>query len=1135
MDVSIWLWDLGLEDYAQAFRANHIDAEVLSQLTAEDLIALGITSIGHRRKLLAAIAALDHGRAPAAAERIAVPARPLEAERRQLTVLFCDLVGSTELAARLDPEDLRDVMRAYQKACADVITRFGGHVDKPLGDGVPAYFGWPRAHENDAERAVRAGLQLVRDIARLEPRAEVQLQARVGVATGRVVVGDLISEGMFDKDAVSGDTPNLAARLQDVAAPGGVVISKATRRLVGGLFELTDLGPLSIKGFAEPLPVWRVEGESRAEGRFEALHAGSLPPLVGRERELSILLERWVAAKGGHGQVVLLLGEAGIGKSRLVREVRARLEDEPHVSLLYQCSPHHTTSPLHPLIEQLQRAARFEPNDSPEARLDKLEALLARSTGCSDEAAPLIATLLGLPIEGRYPPLDLTPQREKQRTLEVLVDHLEGLTVGRPVLLVYEDVHWVDPTTRELLGLAIDRIQRLTVLAIVTFRPDFQPPWAGRAHVTTLALSPLGRRQGADLVARVAGEKPLPAEVREQIVARSDGVPLFLEELTKTALESCLLRDAVARYGLAAPLPVVAIPSTLHDSLLARLDRVAPAKEIAQIGAVIGQEFPYALLAAVADQPEAHLQAALDHLVASELVFRRGAPPEATYTFKHALVQDAAYQSLLRSKRQQLHARIATVLEEQFPETVETQPELLARHCTHAGPDLIEKAVKYWSWAGRQAMARPAIVEAAALLTQALDLLAGLPSGRARGDKEFALLIDLGAALIAIKGVAAPEVERVKTRARELHPEEDPNPQLLSALYHLFLDHLDRSSNEAARQIAEKLVFLAEKQKNDEMGFVGHYCMAVSLFSNGQFAPALKHFRNSLTHRAHLASPARPDIRVACLLFRALILMVQGYSDQALEARVEGQAVALGLRSDLRRQALFLTGWFHQVCREPQVVEELGQELIGLDRDHGRSASKIELDRTRDRSVWAPRGAVLHGWAVAVGRAENAGIDELLEGLEAIKDIGVQLHTPGFVGLLAELYIDSENFGGAIESLEDALARAGRLEERWFEADLRRLKGEALLGLSQDHSAEAEECFHDALKVARDQGAHLWELRAATSLARLWCEQGRYAEAQDLLAPVYGWFQKLIATADQKQAFDTADLKDAKALLDELA
>ena len=505
----------------------------------------------------------------------------------------------------------------------EVVERFEGHIARFLGDGVLAYFGWPRAHEHAAERAVRAGLALVEVIAQLEPG----MQARVGIATGSVVVGDLIGRKSADLDSVIGETPNLAARLQMLAEPGTVVIGEATRRLVGGLFELDDLGSQRLKGFAEPLAVWRVASESRADGRFEAMHAAGLTPLVGRDQELRLLLRRWELAKGGEGQVVLLSGEPGIGKSRLVRELRGWLGEDLHLRLTYQCSPHHTTSPLHPLIEQLERAAGFARDDPPAARLDKLETLLARGTGRLDRAVALIAALLGIPTGERYMVPELTPQRQKQLTLEALVNQLEGLAAAQPVLLVYEDVHWIDPTTQELLGLTIERIQHLPVLALITCRPQFSSTWSGQPHVSALPLNRLGWREGAAMVDHVVGDKALPAEVAAQIVAKTDGVPLFVEELTKAVLESGLLVDAGDRWELSGPLPPLAIPTTLHDSLMARLDRLTPAKEVAQIGAVIGREFAHQLLAAVADRSEAELQAALDQLVASALMFRRGAPP----------------------------------------------------------------------------------------------------------------------------------------------------------------------------------------------------------------------------------------------------------------------------------------------------------------------------------------------------------------------------------------------------------------------------------------------------------------------------------------------------------------------------
>jgi class 3 adenylate cyclase len=797
VDIAAWLQDLGLARYEAAFRESDIDVDVLPDLTEADFEKLGI-SLGHRKKLLRAIAEL---RAPS--DRAAASVPPIsgvdgftqrsgasEAERRQLTVLFCDLVGSTALSARLDPEDMAAVIRAYQGTCAEVVERWGGHVAKYMGDGVLAYFGWPQAHEDEAERAVRAGLALTRAVGNLPTQAGEPLAARIGIATGLVMVGELVGQGAAQEQTVIGETPNLAARLQALAAPGGVVISQATRRLLGGLFELTDLGPLRLKGFAEPLAAWRVEGEGRAEGRFEARQSAGLTPLVGRDEELALLLRRWQQVKDGEGHVVLLSGEPGIGKSRLVRELRGRLEGEPHIRLLYQCSPHHTTSPLYPLIEQLERAAAFARDDAPAARLNKLETLLARGTDRLDQAVPLVAALLGVPTEGRYPALELTPQRQKQLTLAALVEQLAGLAAAQPVLLAYEDMHWSDPTTQELLGLTIERLQRLPVLVLITYRPEFNPPWPAQPHVSALALSRLGRREGAALVGQVVKDKPLPDEVAAQIVAKTDGVPLFVEELTKTVLESGLLRDAGDHWELAGPLPPLALPSTLHDSLLARLDRLAPVKEIAQIGAALGREFPHVLLAAVAGRPEAELQRALDQLVAAELVYRRGTAPDVTYSFKHALVQDAAYGSLLKSRRQHLHGRIAQILEERLPETAATQPELLAHHFMEARQ--IERAVVYWLKAGERAAARSANLEAIRHFARGLEALEAVPESAERDRRELAFQIAIGTPLIAVQGYSAPQTGAAYGRARALSERLGEAEPLVATLSGEFVHYLVR-------------------------------------------------------------------------------------------------------------------------------------------------------------------------------------------------------------------------------------------------------------------------------------------------------------------------------------------------------
>jgi class 3 adenylate cyclase len=645
----------------------------------------------------------------------AVP-RPLaSAERRHVTVMFCDLVGSTALSARLDPEDLRGIIGTYHRCCAEVVERNGGFVAKYLGDGVLAYFGYPQAHEHDAERAVRAGLALVEEVPKLEATAAGgSLQVRVGIATGLVVVGDLIGSGEAQERGIVGETPNLAARLQGIAEPNTVVIANGTRRLIGNLFELEDLGPKDLKGIAGPARARAALRTSSVESRFEALHTTGLSALVGRDEEIDLLMRRWEQAKRGDGSIVLLSGEPGIGKSRIAQTVLERLAGEPHTRLRYFCSPHHQDSALYPSITQLERAAGVRREDSDTQRLDKLEAVLSLATNELREAVPLLADLLSIPVGDRYPSLNLTPQKRKEKTLHAQLAQVEGLAGQQPVLMVFEDLHWSDPTTRESLDLLIDRVPALRVLVIITFRPEFAPPWVGRPQVTLLSLSRLPPRRRAEMIMQVTGGKALPREIADEIVDRTDGVPLFIEELTKTVVESGILTEAGDHYTATGSIAPLAIPASLHASLLARLDRLAPTREVAQIGAALGRQFSHELISAVAQMPQQQLDDAMAQLLSAELIFRRGTPPDAEYTFKHALVQDTAYSTLLRSRRRQIHARIASTLEDHFPEIVQKRPEVSARHCAEAGS--VEKAVGYWLQAGRHATARSAMNEAVAQL-----------------------------------------------------------------------------------------------------------------------------------------------------------------------------------------------------------------------------------------------------------------------------------------------------------------------------------------------------------------------------------------------------------------------------------
>jgi len=646
VDISTWLHGLGMQQYEQAFRDNAIDAEVLRELTTDDLRDLGVNLVGHRRKLLAAIAVLRSVVPVSGVPSASIEpkrhgqdtgAQPREAERRQVTVMFCDLVGSTPLSARLDPEDLRGIIGAYHRCVTETVEGFAGFVARYMGDGVLVYFGYPQAHEDDAERATRCGLALVDRVPHLNQAEE--LHARVGIATGLVVVGGEVVE-----HDVAGDTPNLAARLQALAEPDAVVIAGSTRRLTGDLFEYQDLGEIELKGIPGPVSAWQALRPSVVVSRFEALRGATLSPLLGRDEEIELLLRRWARAKAGDGQVVMISGEPGIGKSRLTAALQERLKAEPHLRLRYFCSPYHQDSALFAFIDQLGRAAGFGRDDTAAAKLKKLEALLALAAP-PDEDVALIADLLLLPASDYHPLPNLSPQRKKEKTLEALIRQLEGLARQQPIAMVFEDAHWIDPTSRELLDLVVERVYRLPVLLIVTFRPEFRPPWTGQPQVTMLALNRLDRRDRTALIEQIAGSTALPDEVIDQIADRTDGVPLFIEELTKSVLESGV--------------PAVGIPTTLHDSLMARLDRLSPVRRVAQIGAAIGREFPYALLRTISRIPEDELRSALSQLVASELVFQRGTPPDAVYAFKHALVQDAAHGSLLRATRQQLHADIA--------------------------------------------------------------------------------------------------------------------------------------------------------------------------------------------------------------------------------------------------------------------------------------------------------------------------------------------------------------------------------------------------------------------------------------------------------------------------------------------
>ncbi|MBV9687053.1 MAG: AAA family ATPase, partial [Alphaproteobacteria bacterium] len=837
MDIAEWLRGFGLEQYEQAFRDNEIDWALLPKLTADDLKDLGVALVGHRRRLLDAIAALGTTEAPPAPTLVSTPA---EAERRQLTVMFCDLVGSTPLSARYDPEDLREIVGAYHRCVTDTVGRFGGFVAKYMGDGVLIYFGYPEAHEDDAERAARAGLGVIDAVGRLATQGP--LNVRIGIATGLVVVGDLIGAGAAQERGVVGETPNLAARLQALARPGTLVVGDSTRRQIGALFEVDDLGPQSLAGFAEAQRVWRIVGESNVVSRFEALRSQAAP-LVGRHEELDLLLRRWQQVKTGKGRVVLISGEPGIGKSRLTAALSERIGSEPHTRLRYFCSPHHHDSALYPFITQLERAARLTHSDTVEEKLGKLRDLLAPAAR-GDGEIQLLAELLLLPNNAAE--LNLSPQRKRELVFQALLHQFEALAGTRPVLMIFEDAHWVDPSSRELLDLTLERARRLPVLLIVTFRPEFQQGWAGQPHVALLVLNRLAGPDAGALVRELAGNALLGSEIVEEIVARTDGVPLFVEELTKALLEESDQHNRIATVLAASPSPHLAIPATLHASLIARLDRLGPvAKEIAQIGAVIGREFSYDLIQLVVRRPEPELGTALDHLTDAGLLFCRGTRPHSSYLFKHALVQDAAYATLLRARRQQLHAAIAAELEAEFPEIVAAQPELLAHHYTEAA--LTQKAIDNWLRAGERAVEGSANLEAIAHLNRGLKLFADLPESSQRDEKELAFQVALLTPLFADRFGSA-DGERAAGRALELFRRVGGADQrsFFRALYGLTMTYSVRGKIRIGREVAEQLLAVGMRLRDPELLGYAHHATGNNLLWFGELGAARMHLEKGI-------------------------------------------------------------------------------------------------------------------------------------------------------------------------------------------------------------------------------------------------------------------------------------------------
>ena len=1119
-----WLAEIGLGRYDAVFASNEIDFDVIRSLTDADLRELGL-ALGDRKRLLQAVARLDGQPAietstPMVASATASGPIRQEAvspsgERRQLTVMFCDLVGSTALSEKLDPEELGKLLHAYRTHCGEVIARYDGFVARYVGDGILTYFGWPTAHEEDAERAVQAALEIVHSV-KWASSTEA-LSVRIGIATGPVVVGEPSGAGNQSKLAV-GSTPNLAARLQGLATADQIVIAASTHRLTGNAFDLTDLGDRDLKGITEPVHAWLVERALVTESRFDAHRGGgTLTPLVGRGAELDLLLSRWSQAKDGEGQVVLLSGEPGIGKSRILSALRRRLEAQGVQALRFQCSPYYVNSAFWPVIDNFERVLKFTRDETTDAKLDKLEALVVTHYGRPLADVRFVAPILSIPCEGRYGERPMTPQKHKDETLRTLVDVTEAAARQQPSVMLFEDGHWADPTTLEVLDLLIDRVRTIPLLIVLTHRPEFQSRWSEQGHVGALNLSKLTRVQSAAMVSALAGGKALPAGLLEKILTRTDGVPLFVEELTKSILESGELKEAGDHYEYSGSVRTVTIPSTLRDSLMARLDRFMPVKEIAQIGAAIGREFSYELIAAVAPIPPSELDDALARLGESGLAFRRGTPPDAVYTFKHALVQDTAYNSLLKSRRQELHGKIARMIEARFPNIRTTEPEVLAHHLTEAG--LTEAAIPLWQAAGELASKRMALTEAISHLNQGLELVSILPRSSQRDAGELGLRCALGTAWMALKGWVSPEIwtslHPALALAKSLQRYDALAPIFFGLTGHIF------SQGRVAESLpwVEEMLNFAQATDNADLLITGHGLACNCYGSAGEFTKALEHADKVLDlyddkKDLHLADILNQDPKTIAGIFGSISIWMLGYPDRAsrLNDEKDAHAYRRGHPFDL---GFALTAGAHEfdhryeygvLCKRAEECERLGRE------------NNLPV-------LWALMAPIARGHAlIRQGKVAEA-IVPLKAGLSVWEASGGKLHNPTAKAFLAEGMALAGDLDDALHLIDEIITQIERpgWEERLHYAEILRLKG-WMLSLKGDLEG-AERNFLASLGWAHRQQAKMWELRTSTSLARLWQSQGKRRDAYELLAPVYGWFT---------EGFDTRDLQDAKALLAEL-
>jgi class 3 adenylate cyclase/tetratricopeptide (TPR) repeat protein len=1105
--LSEWLRANDLSEFEEIFVQNEIDLKALLILTEPDLKELGL-AFGPRKRMLHAIAAWKRLGSGAENAKTVSPG-----ERRQLTVMFCDLVGSTALSAILDPEELNDLVKRYRAACGAVISRYDGHVAQYLGDGILAYFGWPVAFEDAAERAVRSALEIIESVKGV-PSAR-PLEVRIGLATGPVVVGE---EGAEDRESglAVGETPNLAARLLSLAKPGEVVIAPVTRRLLGNAFSLTDLGQHELKGIEQPVQAWRLDEARRIEGRFKAAQSGvSTAPLVGREDEASLLERCWNMAQAGSGQVVQIGGQAGIGKSRLTQGLRERLS-ETHNALHYQCSPFHLNSPLHPFIEELERSAGFSREDAAEQKFQKLEAVLSALAPHGEDVLELFAALLSLPA-GRYATLQLSPQKQKEKTLEALVDRVRSLAKCGPMIIVFEDIHWIDPTSQDLLALLVPVVNSIPVLLVMTYRSEYEPPWTG-PHVNTITLNRLSREQGALLVGNVTGGKALPAEVLDEVLERTDGVPLFVEELTRSVLESGLLRDEGDHYVLQGPLSALAIPVSLRDSLMSRLDRLGRGKELAQIGACIGREFPFELLQSVSSSRAETLDEELERLVGAGLVWRNGVKPHSIYTFKHALVQDAAYESLLRSRRCELHSKIADVLENQFADRVTNKPEWLAYHHTQAGH--LRRAIPLWQRAGTLAVGRVALKEAVAHFSKGLGLIDQLAPSEDRDSLELTIREPLNAAWTGLRGWAAPEVGENSMAILKLAESRGNQRNLCLALWWVWTNTITQGRIGDSQIWAERLLAEGAAAREDNVKCFGHLTAMVQYMLNGRLAESREQAELALSHynpgsADQWTEMTGHDLRTFVEVYACQLLWIMGFSDQAaklsdacvMRARVEDHAFSLVW-------ALTFSAYVFAYRREPERFLERLAEADHLAREQG-------LAFIHEVSVPQAKGV-----ASLQKYRPGEAVAWLRQGIDRWVETGGNVRVPLLKSALAVAVELEGNAGMALKLIDECIEQIERPhgQERVWLAEVLRCKGWILMRAGREQEADA--ILRASIHCARQQLARSWELRSSTTLAKLLLRRGEYDEARSLLVPIYEWFT---------EGVETPDLVEARGLLEKLA